>query len=170
MKIYKISTCIKLIFLSFILFIANSLPLLAKDPLLKEAAKYDKYSKPNFNREKAVNLYKQYAEKKTTDDYKKIQVYHRIAQLYSYAAGPGNKDSAKAIEYYNHLLQIAGDRIVEDVMYARSNLTSIGKKNHEERLIANIQFYTWIIQALLDPGLEQKIFFPSDIKESEKIS
>ena len=118
--------------------------------LLVQAKSCDDYSKPGYDRDHAVQLYLQYVEKEAPSDAEKIFGLHRVAQLYSYNCRPGQSDYPKAILHYQRFLDLAGDRLREECVLARSNLASLDT-DPESRFRSMLAVYGWATEMLSDP-------------------
>jgi hypothetical protein len=143
--------------------------LLADSNLLSRARERDDFSKPEYNRDAAVGLYRQYLEKKDIHVTERIAVLHRLAQLYSYAAGkPAEKDYAVARKYYLDLLDAAGEGLTVEVVYAKSNLASLTDAGRD-RIEQNAALYGWTVAQLAGvKNLPARVLAPETATDTQR--
>ena len=142
----------------------------AEDNLLKRARRCDKFDEKGYDRDKAISLYQEFLKKNPEVHLsKRLKVLHRMAQLYSYAAKPKEEDPDQAVQYYNKMLELAGNRINRDILFAKSNLPSLQAEDSAEAARRYLQFYLWTMRELVAPQrMMSRIIYPKGATDAER--
>lgn len=144
-------------------------PCAGEESLLDRAKQHDDFSKPSYDRELAVKLYQQFLDETPATDFEKLQVLHRIAQLYSYACkGSDERDDAKAAKYYRAFLDLCGERVTSETTHAMTHLASY-EKDPKVRYQERLKTYIWAVSFLADTAaLDNRILYPPNATDQQK--
>jgi len=140
-----------------------------EESLLARAKQHDDFSKPSYDRDLAVKLYQQFLDETPATGFEKLEVLHRIAQLYSYACnGPDEKDDARAAKYYRAFLDLCGERVTPLTPYAMTHLASY-EKDPKLRYQERLRNYIWAVSFLADTAaLDKRILYPPNATDGQK--
>ncbi len=141
----------------------------AEESLLDRAKQHDDYSKPGYDRDLAIKLYQQFLDEPAASDFEKLEVLHRMAQLYSYACKPTEeKDDGKAAKYYRAFLNLCGERVTPETPYAMTHLASY-EKDPKMRCQERLKTYIWAVSFLADTALlDKRILYPPNATDEQK--